>query len=98
MNDVAKMEQIFTLLEKAALAGARCVTNDQLPKGGQAAARELARRGKIRIEVSGHNWRTVTILVGPNAGKSTARDPFGHRVYRVIGTEDLIKGRPRMSA
>lgn len=43
----------------------------------------LARDGRIEFSVSGHNWRTVKILVGPNAGKSTAPEPNGHRIYMV---------------
>jgi hypothetical protein len=34
-----------------------------------------ARSGKIRIDVYPHNWRVVTIMTGPQAGKSTAPAP-----------------------
>ena len=43
----------------------------------------LAKEGKIEFEISGHNWRTVKILVGPCAGKSTAPNPGGHKAWMV---------------
>lgn len=43
----------------------------------------LAKQGKIEFEVSGRNWRTVKILVGPCAGMRTAENPDGHRVWMV---------------
>lgn len=44
----------------------------------------LAWQGKLRIEISGHNWRTVKILQGEHAGKSTKPNPTGHRVWKII--------------
>ena len=49
----------------------------------QAAYGALAQAGKIKIEISGHNWRRVTILWGEHAGRKTPPNPHGHKVYLV---------------
>jgi hypothetical protein len=71
-----RLELCFQLLVEKAIAGERCPQSDgphaTIPKGLIPA---LARRGRILIEVSGHNWRQVTILEGPHAGKKTAPNP-----------------------
>jgi len=64
----------FAAVEAAALAGERCPMLDQ--GLNQRALTELAREGKLAIEISARNWRRVTIQVGPNAGKSTAGNPL----------------------
>ncbi len=77
----------FAVLEKAAAAGDRCpmAKTDGLTSTLTSA---LARAGKIRIDVYAHNWRVVTILVGPHAGKSTLGAPNPHwRPYLTIGRE-----------
>lgn len=66
--------EAFAMFERAAASGARC------PKSGvdgltSQIASGLARSGKIRIDVYPHNWRVVTILTGPQAGKTTAPAP-----------------------
>lgn len=86
------MERTFCELESAAIHGRRCPTGLALGAVANAAVRELARRERILLEISGHNWRTVTILTGPNKGKKTQPDPNGARIYRVIGVEDRVNG------
>jgi hypothetical protein len=63
------LERAFALIEEAAAKGERCPQNDQL--GNYGLVPELARRGRIKIEVFAHNWRVATILTGPHAGKHT---------------------------
>lgn len=75
------VEQTFTILEVAAINGARCPTGDVLDRSNISA---LAKAGRISIEISGRNWRQVTILEGPHKGKRTAPNPKGHRVYLTI--------------
>lgn len=68
------LDETFRRLEAAAAAGDRCPTTDQGLRS--AAVSHLAHDGKIMVEVSTHNWRRVTILTGPHAGKSTAPNPL----------------------
>lgn len=86
-------EQIFKIIERVAFTKDRCPINDDLPPNAGAALRNLARNGHVRIEISGRNWRQVFILTGPNKGLSTAPNPLGDKVYRVIGLDDLTNGR-----
>lgn len=80
-------DEAFAMLEQAAMAGERC------PKAKTAGLTSiltsaLARAGKIQIDVYPHNWRVVTILVGPNAGKATMGAPNPHwRPYLTIAKE-----------
>jgi hypothetical protein len=76
--------KVLKLLEIAARDGARCPMNAELPVGARQMLPHLAREGKIKIEVSGHNWRVVTILEGPEKGKKTAPDPTGSLPYITI--------------
>jgi hypothetical protein len=81
------LDETFALLEEAAAAGARCpmsrVNGGTLVSGNVTA---LAKEGHIAVEVSGRNWRRVTILTGPLKGKSTAPNPDPKRatVYLTI--------------
>lgn len=85
--------EAFSLLEKAAAFGRRC------PKAGEqdltsTLTGALARAGKIRIDVYPHNWRVVTILEGPQAGKATAPPPNKDwRPYLTIGRHGSIHNR-----
>ena len=88
----SRLEAVFARLEAAAIAGDRC------PENGCDGVRSdmisaLARAGRIKVAISGHNYRTVTILTGPHAGKSTRPDPTGAHVWKVIGTETRVQVR-----
>lgn len=86
-------DDVFDILEACAVTGERCPDNET--KGlGRALIPDLARAGRIRIDISGHNYRTVTILTGPHAGKSTAPDPSGRRVWRTIDSAGSHKIKP----
>lgn len=87
-------DEYFAILVDCALKGERCPLShwrgndgprpsDIIPHG---AVNKLARQGKILIEVSGRNWRTITILVGEHAGKKTASDPNGGVIWQTVGT------------
>ncbi len=85
MTDIPpKYRHDFALLETAILGRARCPTNPEFRESGAIVA--LARLGAVTSEVFAHNFRRVTILIGPHAGKSTA-DPPEHYgpPYKVIG-------------
>jgi hypothetical protein len=77
----SKLDAAFRVLVICAELGRRC------PTAGEgitpAIIARLAREGHIRSDVSGRNWRTVTILVGPHAGKTTMPDPLKARVWLV---------------
>jgi hypothetical protein len=66
--------EAFKMLEKVALAGARCPVSRVNGLTSQLTS-ELARTGKIRIDVYPHNYRVITILAGPHAGRATAPPP-----------------------
>lgn len=98
---------VFDLVREAARLKARCPTNDQISAklmrqrlrsvhpSGRGWTGELAKAGYFRIEVSGHNWRTIEILVGPDKGARTMDDPKGGTIYRRIdnhGDKWLTRG------
>lgn len=72
----------FDLLERTALAGERCPQNGANVRSGDVVV--LARQGKIRIEISGKNYRRVVILASEHAGRATAGNPDGHPAWKVI--------------
>lgn len=78
----------FSEVEQAAVEGRRCPLNSEGHINSKTLG-DLAHAGKIRIEVFAHNWRVVTILCGPNAGKQTAPPPYAGigPAYVVIGKE-----------
>jgi hypothetical protein len=67
------LDRNFALLEAAAVAGERCPQTSPHGPIDPGAISELFKAGRIRSEVYVTNYRVVTILVGPHAGKSTAR-------------------------
>jgi hypothetical protein len=84
----AFIKAAFATVERAAAQGIRCpqnytegITSDALGA--------LAGDGFISIEISGHNWRMVTVLKGPHAGKSTLADPTGGRVFKIIDADGM---------
>lgn len=83
----ANLDKAFSILEACAVAGERCPVRDHGGLSGMA-IRALAHEGRIFIEISSKNWRRVTIMTGPNKGKSTAQNPYPKaRVYQTIGKE-----------
>jgi hypothetical protein len=83
VNHELLIAETFKHLERLAVAGDRCPTRDQGLDGKYVKA--LADAGKIAVEVSTHNWRRITILVGPHAGKATAPNPLPRSsVYMTI--------------
>ena len=77
--------KVFNLLEQAAIAGLRCPKRrpfGPMPRHGTTG--RLERLGFIRAEVFSKNFRRVTILVGPHAGRRTASPPDPNsKPYRV---------------
>jgi hypothetical protein len=99
------LDRAFALLVECAVKGERCPTSagpdaHHLLSGGEISA--LARAGRIRSEVSGRNFRQVTVLTGPHAGKKTAPNPNKNaRVYIVMdgaGTKRDVSSDHRPSA
>lgn len=89
------IEHAFALLEQAAITGSRCPQGDVIPSRMVTA---LARAGHILVEVYVHNYRVVTILTGPNAGKETAPPPKPQgrqrsTPYKIVGKETRVNGR-----
>jgi hypothetical protein len=75
----------FAEIEAAVIKGERCPMNGA-GNVNSASLGVLARAGRIRIEVSAKNWRVVSILKGPHAGKSTAPPPGPSKPpYVIIG-------------
>lgn len=77
-----QIERAFQIIEGVAARGERCPTNDQFTPAGVLGV--LAREGRIRIAVYAHNFRVVTILVGPHKGKTTMRQSSSGPPYVVI--------------
>jgi hypothetical protein len=74
----SNLDKAFALLVDHAIIGARCpVTSGPSahPLLISAHFSGLARQGRIRVEIGGHNWRRITILTGRHAGTSTAPNP-----------------------
>lgn len=78
-----KVSQTYALVLAAALDGRRCPENHDLPV--MLGINELCRQGRIKVYISGNNYRQVEILDGPHAGAKTAPNPKGHRVWKIIG-------------
>jgi hypothetical protein len=89
-----RRERMLLRLALAVAAGERCPTTDQGLLSDDVSA--LAHAGKISVEVSTHNWRRVTILVGEHAGKSTAPNPLRRcSIYLTIDSSGTRRnGRP----
>lgn len=93
------LNRTLAMIVEAACDGARCpeTTRSDYVKGERVLIRGLARgaatvlaaEGKIKVEIFARNFRRITILVGPHAGKATADPPFGKlaQPYRVVTTE-----------
>jgi hypothetical protein len=80
-NRITYLAEAFGRLERAALANMRCPENGT-PYICVASVQALVKRGDIKVEISGRNYRQVFILKGPNAGACTLPNPLGHRVWR----------------
>lgn len=101
-KDPKSIEGCFAALEAAAVLGARCPLNDTMGVSADLVGL-LARAGRIKVEISGHNYRQVFILTGPNAGKCTAENPLGHHAWKIIdkngsrtnGTFKATRPQPR---
>jgi hypothetical protein len=75
MRRTPRPGEVFERIIKAALANERCpVTARDFPT---TIVSELARAGKIKVEVFAHNWRRITILEGEHKGKATAPPKIG---------------------
>lgn len=86
-------DEQFALVEAAAIAGDRCPKSHPFgPLKGGPLQRMVADR-KIRIEIFAGNWRVITILVGPNKGKSTQASPKGGQPYRTFNGNDVVRLR-----
>lgn len=81
----ATITQTLEAVTQAAVNGDRCPINGANGFNSLALG-ALARRGDVRIEVFTLNWRVVTLLTGPHAGKATAPCPHNRsrKPYRVI--------------
>lgn len=93
------LDRTFAEIERAAIHRKRCPKTihsdvaDGVLNGGAVAA--LVLQGRIRIEISGHNYRTATILTGPHAGKKTAPDPSGSPAWKISDASGTrINGKP----
>jgi hypothetical protein len=84
-REIDWLDKNFKLLEDAALAGDRCPQSHPHGPIDSGAITELVRVKRIRSEVYAHNYRVVTILVGPHKGKSTAPAAPGLAPYRING-------------
>jgi hypothetical protein len=84
-------QEAFAMLEAAAVSGARCPESRTNGLTSHLTSK-LARSGRIKIDVYPHNWRVVTIMTGPHAGKTTAPAPNNNwRPYLTIQKDSPVK-------
>jgi hypothetical protein len=86
------LEATFKALAGFAASGERCPenrTNDIYSDVVTA----LCRAGRVRVEISGRNYRQVHILEGEHKGKATAPNPSGARAWKTIGSKTVIDGQ-----
>ena len=93
----ALLDEVFTMLVGAAYRGERC---PQLQPFGplnwsqNRAIADLARAGRIILEVYAPNWRVITICQGKYSGRTTMRCPNHFaKPYKVIQKGDLATGQ-----
>lgn len=79
-----EIEETYRLIEAAAIAGERCPKSRPFGPLYKPAVSELYRARRLKGEVYFHNWRCITLLDGPHAGKCTAPPPWGGRPYKII--------------
>lgn len=87
---ISRHERAFEVLQQCAIDGIRCPPSQgprAHPSLKSADISALAKAGRVRVEISGRNFRRVTILKGPNAGKATLEDPECGRVYLTLDAE-----------
>jgi hypothetical protein len=70
-----QVERAWAFLQDIVADGERCPTSLEMP-GGSASVSQLAREGRILVEVFSRNFRRVTILQGLYQGKATAAPPL----------------------
>ena len=83
LENGAALEACYAAVERAAIEGRRCPENGTFSVDTRYMV-ALAHAGRIQIKISGHNYRTVTILQGEHAGKRTAPDPTGAKVWKML--------------
>jgi hypothetical protein len=74
----------FERLVNTALQRQRCPMNDSGTGKRFKNLPRLARAGFIRIEIFAHNFRRVTILVGPHTGLSTLSPRGNQKPWKII--------------
>lgn len=90
MTAADKLTHIFNLVVSAAIAGERCPENWQLPLS--TGISQLCKAGKLKVYISGQNYRQVEILTGPHKGMKTAPNPKGAVPWKIIDTTTWING------
>lgn len=101
MASAAQLEACFAAIERAACEGARCPFNqtETVRTGVRSdVLAELTRAGRIKVEISGQNYRTITLLTGPHAGKRTRPDPSGQRTWKMLTAKGTFVNGERYDA
>lgn len=83
-KDPVALARTLAAVTRAAVAGARCPENEKYSDVTSDRLGVLARNGKIRIEISGRNYRQIFILAGPHKGARTAPNPHGHMIWKIV--------------
>lgn len=85
------LSKLFKQLENCVALGARCPQTlpfGPLTRAANKGVIELARRGRIKLDIYAHNWRVVTMCEGRHFGKSTEMPPYQHGApYKTIQRE-----------
>jgi hypothetical protein len=85
----SRIERTLALIIKTALANERCPANAYGTGIESAVLTRLAKTGWLRVEYSSLNFRCVHILKGEHAGKSTAPDTSGNKIYAILDKDGI---------
>lgn len=94
----AFLNEQFALIEQAAIKGERCPQNYPFGPLSNNAVGALYDCGWVRAEISGRNFRQITLLVGKHKGQKTAPDPSGRPVWKTISRGRRVAKTPTPSA
>ncbi len=90
------LETCFREIERCAIAGKRCPMNGTYGVESSYVG-QLCRAGRVRVEISMHNYRTVYLLTGGHAGKFTAPDPGRNKPWKIIDATGSYYSGKRVS-
>lgn len=93
-----EIERAFALIEQAAASGERAPQSQPHGPLRRQAVTALYRAGRLKGAIYSGNFRVLTILQGPHAGKSTKPPSTQSPPYRIIDKRSSAPTRPAGAA